>query len=185
MTLTLTLTLRDCEQVADLTLFAYPEADHADDRRVAYANAKYPHLEAVHMFKTIKPTDEKAGYPKQFDTSRISIPARAGAGMYIVQYFWRGYRDCIDVDVLPLTTPVPPTSLAMYGIGSATEIGGGGGGGAVGGGGGGGAVGGGGGGGAVGGGGGPQTKMSKIDHCQYVQGSYTLFTEEVDDPPRP
>ena len=162
--------------MADLTLFAYPEAAHADDRRVAYANAKYPHLEAVHMFKTIKPTDEKAGYPKQFDTSRISIPARAGAGMYIVQYFWRGYRDCIDVDVLPLTTPVPPTSLAMYGIGSATEIGGGGGGGAVGGG---------GGGGAVGGGGGPQTKMSKIDHCQYVQGSYMLLTEEVDDPPRP
>jgi len=96
--------------------------------------------------------------------------------MYIVQYFWRGYRDCIDVDVLPPTTPVGTSSLAMYGIGSATAIDGGGGGG-------------GGGGGAVtppvGGGGGPQTKMSKIDHCQYVQGSYTLVTEEVDDPPRP
>ena len=35
MTLTLTLTLRDCEQVSDLTLFAYPEADHAEDKRVA------------------------------------------------------------------------------------------------------------------------------------------------------
>ena len=116
MTLPLPLTLRDCEQVADLTLFAYPEAAHADDRRVAYANAKYPHLEAVHMFKTIKPTDEKAGYPKQFDTSRISIPARAGAGMYIVQYFWRGYRDCIDVDLLPAALVLPDTSDAKYGF---------------------------------------------------------------------
>ena len=115
MTLTLTLTLRDCEQVADLTLFAYPEADHAEDKRVAYANAKYPHLEAVHMFKAIKPTDEKAGFPKQFDTSRISIPARGGAGMYIVQYFWRGYRDCIDIDLLPEELVLPDTSDAKYG----------------------------------------------------------------------
>ena len=116
MTLTVALTLRDCEQVSDLTLFAYPDADHAEDKRVAYANAKYPHLEAVHMFKAIKPTDEKAGFPKQFDTSRISIPARGGAGMYIVQYFWRGYRDCIDVEVLPDSTPVARLG-SMYGIG--------------------------------------------------------------------
>ena len=35
---------------------------------------------------------------------------------YIAQYFWRGYRDCIDIDVP--ADPVPKCSLAMYGIGA-------------------------------------------------------------------
>ena len=28
---------------------------------------------------------------------------------------WRGYRDCIDADILPDSVPVPNTSGAMYG----------------------------------------------------------------------
>ena len=92
----------NCVEVDDLTLYNYPEAAHTDDKRAAYASPKYPHLEAVHRFKGIKPTDDKQGFPKQFDTARFSIPARGGAGGYIVQYFWRGYRDCIDVDVVRL-----------------------------------------------------------------------------------
>lgn len=80
----------DCEQVSDLTLYNYPAAAHATDKRVAYANPKYGWIEAVHRFKAIKPTPDKNGFPKQFDTTRFSIPARGGAGEYIVQYFWRG-----------------------------------------------------------------------------------------------
>ena len=177
---------QDCEQVGDLKLYNYPAAAHASDARVAYANPKYPWIEAVHRFKAIKPTADKNGYPKQFDTARFSIPARGGTGDYIVQYYWRGCawrrpalllhrprpprpprcphtsatpaharrvlyaraspincawhsmfrrafmpchprgtvllrsppappdRDCIDVAVLPATTPVAPTSREMY-----------------------------------------------------------------------
>ena len=66
----------------------------------------------VHRFKQIN------SWPKQFDTARFDIPSRTSTatGAYIVYYMWRGYRDCIDVDVLdPVTDPVPATSRAMYG----------------------------------------------------------------------
>ena len=32
---------------------------------------------------------------------------------------WRGYRDCVDIDVLPAAKPVPVTSLGMYGAADA------------------------------------------------------------------
>ena len=82
----------DCVQVDDLTLYNYPASERAEDTVASYASAAYPHLEAVHMYKAIKPTDDKNGFPKQFDTAAFSIPARGGPGMYIIQYFWRGYR---------------------------------------------------------------------------------------------
>lgn len=76
------------------------------------------------------------------------------------------YRDCIDVSVVADTTLVGTSSLAMYGIGSASEGGGGTGTGE----------------GGVGTGtggdgtGASQTKMSQTDHCQYRKGSFTLDT---------
>ena len=79
-----------CEQVSDLTLYNYPAAAHTTDRRVAYSNAKYPWIVAVHRFKATKPTDDKNGFPKQFDTARFNIPAGSAPTQYIVQYYWRG-----------------------------------------------------------------------------------------------
>ena len=93
----------DCEQVNDLTLYNYPTADHASDKRVAYSNPSYPWIEAVHKFKAIKPTDDKNGFPKQFDTARFSVPASGGPGQYIIQYYWRG---CL----LPRVDPVAPVA---------------------------------------------------------------------------
>lgn len=54
-----------CEQVGDLTLYSYPAGAHTEDKRVAYANPKYPHIESVHMFKAIKPTADKNGGRKE------------------------------------------------------------------------------------------------------------------------
>jgi len=152
-----------CEEVGDLTLYAYPNDAHTGDARVAYSNPTYPWILALHKFTAIKPTEDKNGFPKQFDTARFDIPAGSAAGGYIVQYYWRGYRDCIDVDVLPATTPVPQLSRSMYGgfgYDDSGETGGGG-----------------------GGGGGGETgpspppleyMMLKTDHCQYTAGMYTL-----------
>ena len=145
-----------CVQVADLTLYRYPEAAHTEDVRAAYANEKYPWIEAVHKFKAFKPTPDKNGFPKQFDTARFSIPARGGAGEYIVQYYWRGYRDCIDVGVLPATVPVGTSSQAIYGGLAVT-------------------------GGSGDGGGGNNgdaaviVTMTKTDHCQYSMSRGQLY----------
>ena len=147
-----------CEAMQDLTLYNYPAAGHTADKRAAYTNPQYPWIEAVHKYRGVKPTADKAGFPKQFDTARFAVPAVGGPGQYIVQYYWRGYRDCIDVDVLPATTPVAPTSQAMYG-GLQADPGTGGGGST---------------------GPAPPTApveyaMTKRDHCQYVAGLFTLY----------
>jgi len=109
--------------------------------------------------KAIKPTDDKNGYPKQFDTAAFSIPARGGPGMYIIQYFWRGYRDCIDVQVVEGTGTVGTSSGAMFGIGPLTTDGT-----------------------DSSNDGGVVTaptettyNMAKVDHCQYRKGLYTLL----------
>lgn len=55
----------------------------------------FPWLEAVYKFKisTLQP-----GRP---DFANFYIPGRGGFGRYIVQYYWSGYRDCVDVDYKP------------------------------------------------------------------------------------
>merc|ERR1712113_624439 len=58
-------------------------------------NSKFPWIEAVHKFRvTYK-------FPREWDHARFSLPARQGSGEYIIHMLWRGYRDIIDIDVLP------------------------------------------------------------------------------------
>jgi len=78
-----------------VTHMQYLDSVLTDDARVAYFNADYPWIEAVHKF-----TVEKK-WAQEFDTARFDIPARRGSGEYLVHMVWRGYRDIIDVDVLP------------------------------------------------------------------------------------
>ena len=68
---------------------------HASDRRVSYQSAKYPWIESVSKFKGIKPTDDKNGFPKQFDTTRFEVPARAGVGKRCAPY------ECVNVPTTP------------------------------------------------------------------------------------
>jgi hypothetical protein len=65
----------------------------AGDVRVSYYNPKYPWIEAVHKYKH---ANLQAKRP---DTASFQIPGRGGLGRYIVHYMWRGYRDCVDVDL--------------------------------------------------------------------------------------
>ena len=73
-------------------LVSYKPESLADDALVSYNNAKYPWIEAVYRYKIV------ALVPNRPDTANFYIPGRAGFGRYIVQYLWRGYRDCIDID---------------------------------------------------------------------------------------
>ena len=43
------------------------------------------------------------------------MPDGTAAGQYVLHYVWRGYRDCIDVDLLPAALGLPDTSDAKYG----------------------------------------------------------------------
>jgi hypothetical protein len=72
--------------------FQYRASELAGDARVSYKSAKYPWIEAVYKFLH---STLNAGRP---DTANFYIPGNAGEGRYIVQYLWRGYYDCVDVD---------------------------------------------------------------------------------------
>ena len=100
--------IADCGSVAR---WKYPDYDVASDVRVAYYNPKLPWIEAVWMYK-----NPRNHWPKQFDIARMTFPTHVqSVGQHIVHWMWRGYRDCIDVDILPDNVPVPNTSGAMYG----------------------------------------------------------------------
>jgi len=45
----------------------------------------------------------------------MSISKGSPPGRYVVAYFWRGYMDAIDVDVLPDKRPVPVNNYHIYG----------------------------------------------------------------------
>jgi len=70
------------------------EAGRAADRRAQYKNEQYPWLISVHRFTM------QYDFPEDADTTMMEIPVDAGPGSYVIQYWWSGYYDCIDVNVL-------------------------------------------------------------------------------------
>lgn len=80
---------------SDMTHFKYKASSLNNDKRVSYLNPKYPWIEAVHKFRV------SYKWPKEWDVARFSLPARQGSGEYMIHMVWRGYRDVIDIDVLP------------------------------------------------------------------------------------
>jgi len=79
----------------DMVLFKYQQEQLDFDKRVSYFNPNFPWIEAVHKFRVMY------RWPREWDVARFSLPARAGSGEYVVHMLWRGYRDVIDIDVLP------------------------------------------------------------------------------------
>jgi len=80
----------------DFPQWKYSASDLAQDQRVAYFNPNYPWIEAVYKYSINSPA-----WANERDSARINIPARGGSGEYVVHMLWKGYRDVIDVDVLP------------------------------------------------------------------------------------
>ena len=77
--------------------------------RAAYTNARYPWIVAMHRFAV------EDHQPHSADTAFFRFPPGTEPGRYVIHYWWQGYRDCVDVDVLPLSKPVANTYRAMYG----------------------------------------------------------------------
>jgi len=80
---------------SDMTHFKFSADKLAYDVRAAYENPNYPWIEAVHKFRVTY------RWPREWDIARFSLPARQGSGEYMIHMLWRGYRDVIDIDVLP------------------------------------------------------------------------------------
>ena len=86
--------LRPCRPYSTLTQYRYPFAERKYDKRAAYYNPNFPWIEAVYAFQ------HKHHHALQFDTASFEFPRnREGSGQYIVHWMWRGYYNCIDVDV--------------------------------------------------------------------------------------
>ena len=125
--------LRPCRPYSTLTQYRYPFAERKYDKRAAYYNPNFPWIEAVYAFQ------HKHHHALQFDTASFEFPRnREGSGQYIVHWMWRGYYNCIDVDVLPDEKVVPNTSEAIYGFAGGSQ------------------------------------EMLRIDHSQYLKGTYQL-----------
>ena len=76
----------------------------AKDKRVSYASAKYPWIESVDAFDNS--LTQHAVYNDQANIARFVVPARHGPGDYIAWFYWSGYKDCVDINVMAGTTPV-------------------------------------------------------------------------------
>jgi len=70
----------------------------AGDQRAKYTNPDMPWIISVHKFAL----DEDL--PAQMDLAFLEIPSGSPSGQYVVQYLWNGYYDCVDVNVLSVTS---------------------------------------------------------------------------------
>mmetsp|Transcript_7216 Transcript_7216/g.8152 ORF Transcript_7216/g.8152 Transcript_7216/m.8152 type:complete len:1138 (-) Transcript_7216:198-3611(-) len=89
---------------SDVTHWKYKRDFVKEDLRFSYSNPEFPYIVAVHRFKMVG-----MSRPGDVDVARFTIDGdvggyKRGPGKYIVNYLWRGYYDCVDVDVWP--TPV-------------------------------------------------------------------------------
>jgi len=81
---------------------------YQDDKRCSYYNAQFPHIFAVHRFVQVETVASRAG---DRDIARFTIELSDSAqgqpqGQFLIQYLWRGYFDCADIDLFPNTTVV-------------------------------------------------------------------------------
>jgi hypothetical protein len=111
-------TAMDAGKCNSMRLWRYSAKDLESDKRAAYYNPKFPWIQGVWMW-----LNGRNPWPRQFDIGRMTFPTHLGiTGPHVIHWMWRGYRDAIDVDILPASLPVANTSGAMYGYkGSTTD----------------------------------------------------------------
>ena len=96
------------------TYLGYTDAKHCGtrgcgQRRVWYNNTNWPWIRGVHMFSI------PWVYARSADAAQFAFPPGTEPGQYIAYFLWAGYRDCVDIDLLPDTKPVPFTFRGVYG----------------------------------------------------------------------
>jgi len=79
--------------------YEYVSSELANDIRVAYISRKYPWLVAVARYRIVYKR------PQDYDLGHLMFPSFAVPGEHVIQYLWRGYRDCFDVMLTAGNTP--------------------------------------------------------------------------------
>lgn len=79
-------------------MFRYTNRSMQWDRRSSYDSEKYPWIVSAGVYQ------HWATRPSDYDAVSIEIPRKLGdrvmePGHYIVHYRWRGYSDCVDVNL--------------------------------------------------------------------------------------
>lgn len=88
----------------------YKQEYVVNDLRCSYYNPTFPHIFAVHRFVQVDTVVSRAGdrdvarFTIEFDASSTAQGAKQG--QFLIQYLWRGYFDCADIDLFPSSTPV-------------------------------------------------------------------------------
>jgi len=76
-----------------------PDAALANDRQVWYTNPSYPWI-GVSRYYIAVPT------PEQPNVAQFAFPLGTQPGVYVANYLWSGYSDCVDIEIVAGTTPV-------------------------------------------------------------------------------
>jgi len=76
-------------------IFKFADNQKTADLRVSYESEKYPWIIAVYKFRVM------VREPKYGDMAFFEIPEGSPSGKYIIHWMWEGYRDCVDINVLP------------------------------------------------------------------------------------
>ena len=124
------------------TYLGYTDAKHCGtqacgQRRIAYNNSYWPWIQSVHRpYSGVQPARALRTarvlrgahsnlvlavfsipwvYARSADAAQFAFPPGTEPGRYIAYFMWAGYRDCVDIDVLPDSKPVPMTLRGMYG----------------------------------------------------------------------
>ncbi len=78
----------------------YTPKKRGPDQRVYYHNPSIPWILGVHAFAV------PWHFARSGDGAHFAFPPGTQPGRYIAYYMWAGYRDCVDIDVLPDEKPV-------------------------------------------------------------------------------
>jgi len=82
---------RRCRGDEEFHQYLYKAAGLTNDARAAYSSDRYPWLLAVAKYTIVHHR------PQDYDIGQLMFPESAVPGEYVIQYNWRGYRDCWDV----------------------------------------------------------------------------------------
>lgn len=86
--------------------YEYNDEKIKQDESVSYKSEKYPWLEAVHKYPIL------SHQPHDYDRISLQIPGFNGPGHYVVYFYWRGYANCVDVNLH--ADPIPEEDI--YGV---------------------------------------------------------------------
>ena len=89
--------------------WGYTEHERSCDMRVAYRHPEFPWIVAFHRFFYFITQSSNGRY------GALHLPAGHCTRAVCHLHRWGGYRDCVDVDLLPDSKPVPETRRGMYG----------------------------------------------------------------------